>query len=87
VLSVIPYNRHGHGAPEHPFIDTTMAGIAVSLGRAHRTGESLEFEVADASGGQLGETSAVGDVSRPRFHQDQSRHRSVFIDGAERATS
>jgi acetamidase/formamidase len=46
-------------------------------------GESLEFEVADASGGQLGETSAVGDVSRLDFTKINPVTGPVFIDGAE----
>ena len=46
-------------------------------------GESLEFSVSDASGGQLGETSAVGDVARLDFAKINPVAGPVFIDGAE----
>jgi len=46
-------------------------------------GESLEFEVADASGGQLGETSVVGDVAKMDFAKINPVAGPVFIDGAE----
>src|SRR3984957_6377507 len=46
-------------------------------------GESLEFEVVDAAGGQLGETSTVGDVSRLDFAKINPVTGPVFIDGAE----
>jgi acetamidase/formamidase len=46
-------------------------------------GESLEFEVSDASGGQLSETSTVADVTRLNFAKINPVAGPVFIDGAE----
>lgn len=46
-------------------------------------GESLEFDVADASGGQLRETSAVADVERLDFGKINPVTGPVHIDGAE----
>jgi acetamidase/formamidase len=46
-------------------------------------GESLEFDVADASGGQLGEQSVVGDVAKLDFAKINPVAGPVFIDGAE----
>jgi acetamidase/formamidase len=46
-------------------------------------GESLEFEVADASGGQLRESSSVADVPRMDFGKINPVTGPVFIDGAE----
>jgi len=46
-------------------------------------GESLEFAVSDASGGQLTETSTVGDVARLDFTKINPVAGPVFIDGAE----
>jgi acetamidase/formamidase len=46
-------------------------------------GESLEFDVADASGGQLGEKSVVGDVAKMDFAKINPVAGPVFIDGAE----
>jgi acetamidase/formamidase len=45
-------------------------------------GESLEFEVADASGGQLSARSAVEDVSKMDFGKINPVTGPVFIDGA-----
>jgi acetamidase/formamidase len=45
-------------------------------------GRSLEFEVADASGGQLGATSTVEDVDRLDFDKVNPVTGPVFIDGA-----
>jgi len=45
-------------------------------------GESLEFEVADASGGQLSEQSVVEDVTRMDFTKINPVTGPVFIDGA-----
>jgi acetamidase/formamidase len=45
-------------------------------------GESLEFEVADASGGQLTDKSVVADVSRMDFSKINPVTGPVFIDGA-----
>ena len=45
-------------------------------------GESLEFEVADASGGQLTEKSIVADVLRMDFGKINPVTGPVFIDGA-----
>jgi acetamidase/formamidase len=46
-------------------------------------GESLEFVVADASGGQLTEKSIVADVPRLDFGKINPVTGPVFIDGAE----
>ena len=46
-------------------------------------GESLEFEVADASGGQLSPASTVDDVSRLDFGRINPVSGPVYIDGAE----
>jgi acetamidase/formamidase len=46
-------------------------------------GESLEFEVSEASGGQLCETSTVADVTRLNFAKINPVAGPVFIDGAE----
>jgi len=46
-------------------------------------GDSLEFEVADASGGQLKSTSTVDDVARLDFARINPVTGPVFIDGAE----
>ena len=45
-------------------------------------GESLEFDVADASGGQLRETSTVADVGRMDFGRINPVCGPVFIEGA-----
>ncbi|MGH8200538.1 MAG: acetamidase/formamidase family protein [Steroidobacteraceae bacterium] len=46
-------------------------------------GESLEFEVADASGGQLSQASTVEDVSRLDFGRINPVAGPVYIDGTE----
>jgi acetamidase/formamidase len=46
-------------------------------------GATLEFEVADAAGGQLMETSSVDDVARLDFGKVNPVTGPVFIDGAE----
>ena len=46
-------------------------------------GESLEFDVADASGGQLSAASTVSDVGRMDFDKINPVTGPVFIDGAE----
>jgi acetamidase/formamidase len=46
-------------------------------------GDSLEFEVADAAGGQLGATSSVDEVARLDFARINPVTGPVFIDGAE----
>jgi acetamidase/formamidase len=46
-------------------------------------GESLEFEVADASGGQLSPASTLGDVARLDFSRINPVAGPVFVDGAE----
>jgi acetamidase/formamidase len=46
-------------------------------------GESLEFEVADASGGQLTGTSTVADVGLMDFGKINPVTGPVFVDGAE----
>ncbi|MGB6486145.1 MAG: acetamidase/formamidase family protein [Steroidobacteraceae bacterium] len=45
-------------------------------------GESLEFEVADASGGQLSQASTVDDVGRLDFARINPVSGPVYIDGA-----
>jgi acetamidase/formamidase len=56
-------------------------GLAPALHIA--PGDSLEFEVADASGGQLGATSSVDDVARLDFAKINPVTGPVFVDGAE----
>jgi len=46
-------------------------------------GDTLEFEIADASGGQLSPTSSVDDVARLDFGKINPVTGPVFIDGAE----
>lgn len=46
-------------------------------------GESLEFDVSDSSGGQLGETSTVADVARLDFGKVNPVTGPVFVEGAE----
>jgi acetamidase/formamidase len=46
-------------------------------------GESLEFEVIDASGGQLHQKSSVADVERMDFGKINPVNGPVYIDGAE----
>jgi acetamidase/formamidase len=46
-------------------------------------GDSLEFEVADASGGQLSQASTVDDVGRLDFARINPVSGPVYIDGAE----
>jgi acetamidase/formamidase len=46
-------------------------------------GESLEFDVIDASGGQLSNASTVGDVARIDFGRINPVAGPVYIDGAE----
>jgi acetamidase/formamidase len=46
-------------------------------------GESLEFEVADASGGQLSQAATVADVGRLDFARINPVSGPVYIDGAE----
>lgn len=46
-------------------------------------GDSLEFDVIDASGGQLKETSTVADVGRMDFGKINPVNGPVYIDGAE----
>src|SRR5258707_9275477 len=65
-------HRHHYGW-DHSFVP--VARVA--------PGESLEFEVTDASGGQLGETSTVGDVAGLDFTKINPVAGPVFIDGAE----
>jgi len=46
-------------------------------------GESLEFEVTDASGGQLSQASSVDDVARLDFERINPVSGPIHIDGAE----
>src|SRR5271156_1985153 len=46
-------------------------------------GESLEFDVVDASGGQLRESSSVADVGRMDFGKINPVTGPVYVDGAE----
>src|SRR5450755_2373309 len=64
--------HHRHHGWDHSF--TPVARIS--------PGESLEFDVADASGGQLTETSTVADVGRMDFGKINPVTGPVYIDGA-----
>jgi acetamidase/formamidase len=74
----------GHPAHRHT-IHHRHLGWDNSLAPVARIapGESLEFEVADASGGQLRESSSVADVTRMDFGKINPVTGPVFIDGAE----
>ena len=68
-----PHTIHRH----HYGWDNSLAPVAhIAPGR------SLEFEVADASGGQLGATSTVENVDRLDFDKVNPVTGPVFIDGA-----
>ncbi|MGO9512360.1 MAG: acetamidase/formamidase family protein [Steroidobacteraceae bacterium] len=58
--------------------DNSLAPVAHSA-----PGESLEFDVTDASGGQLRPTSTLDDVSRLDFTRINPVTGPVFIEGAE----
>jgi acetamidase/formamidase len=65
--------HHQHHGWDHSFPPTVRIA----------PGESLEFVVADASGGQLTEKSIVADVPRLDFGKINPVTGPVFIDGAE----
>jgi acetamidase/formamidase len=71
-------------APHHT-IHQTHYGWDNSLAPVARVapGESLEFDVADASAGQLCSSSTVADVGRLDFSKVNPIAGPVFIDGAE----
>jgi acetamidase/formamidase len=63
---------------QHHGWDNSIAAVA------HITpGESLEFDVADASGGQLRENSTLADLGRLDFGKINPVTGPVYIDGAE----
>ncbi len=70
--------RHRHTIHQHHY------GWDNSLAPAVRIvpGESLEFDVADAAGGQLGAASTVLDVGRLDFAKINPVNGPVFVDGA-----
>ena len=65
--------HHKHHGWDHRFAAVTRIA----------PGESLEFDVADASGGQLRDTSTVADVGRMDFGKINPVTGPVYIDGAE----
>ncbi len=65
--------HHQHFGWDHSFVPTVIIA----------PGESLEFDVADASAGQLNPTSTVADVGRLDFSRVNPVSGPVFIDGAE----
>jgi acetamidase/formamidase len=70
---------HGHTIHRHHYgWDHSLAPAAHV-----RPGESLEFEVSDASGGQLRPTSTVGDVATLDFAKINPVAGPVFIEGAQ----
>jgi acetamidase/formamidase len=73
-----------HAAHRHT-IHHRHLGWDRSIGPAARIspGDSLEFDVADASGGQLRETSTVADVGRMDFDKINPVTGPVYVDGAE----
>src|ERR1700693_4718401 len=62
----------------HPGWDRSLA----PAGRIF-PGESLEFDVVDASGGQIGQTSTVDDVGRMDFGKINPVTGPLHIEGAE----
>ncbi len=69
----------------HRTIHTQHFGWDNSLAPAARIapGESLEFEVQDASGGQLSRTSVAADVGRLDFERVNPVAGPVYVEGAE----
>ncbi len=69
----------------HRTIHTQHFGWDNSLAPAARIapGESLEFEVRDASGGQLSRTSVAADVGRLDFERVNPVAGPVYVEGAE----
>jgi acetamidase/formamidase len=65
--------HHQHHGWDHSLLPTVRIA----------PGDSLEFEVADASGGQLTDKSVVADVSRMDFGKINPVTGPVFIEGAE----
>lgn len=70
---------HSHTIHQHHF------GWDNSFAPAARTapGESLEFDVSDAAGGQLSAASTAGDVAGLDFSRVNPVAGPVFVDGAE----
>jgi acetamidase/formamidase len=65
--------HHRHHGWDHSFAAVTRIA----------PGDSLEFAVADASGGQLRETSTLADLGRMDFGKINPVTGPVYIDGAE----
>jgi len=70
---------HRHTIHQHHFGWDNGFAPAVRIA----PGESLEFDVPDASGGQLCETSTIGDVAGLDFAKVNPVAGPVFVDGAE----
>jgi acetamidase/formamidase len=69
----------GHTIHRHHFgWDNSLPPVA-----AIAPGESLQFDICDASGGQFSRASTVGDVSRLEFSKVNPVAGPVFIDGAQ----
>jgi len=78
----IDYNErrmsHRHTIHQHHYGWDNSLAPAVRIA----PGESLEFDVADAAGGQLGASSTVLDVGRLDFAKINPVNGPVFVDGA-----
>jgi acetamidase/formamidase len=70
-------HRHTIHQPHHGWDHSLPPAVRIA------PGESLEFAVSEASGGQLCETSTVADVTRLDFAKINPVAGPVFIDGAE----
>jgi acetamidase/formamidase len=70
-------HRHTIHQQHHGWDNSLAAALHVA------PGESAEFDVADASGGQLSADSSVADVGRLDFGRINPLAGPVFIDGAE----
>ena len=53
------------------------------LTRCFAPGESIEFDVPDASGGQISATSTAADIARLDFGKINPDTGPIFIEGAE----
>ena len=69
---------HRHTIHQHHYGWDNSLAPAVRIA----PGESLEFDVADAAGGQLGAASTVLDVGRLNFAKINPVNGPVFVDGA-----
>src|SRR3984957_12110123 len=70
-------NRHTIHHQHHGWDNSLAAAVHVA------PGESLEFEVVDAAGGQLSATSSVADLARLDFSRINPLAGPVHVDGAE----